>query len=289
MTKLKKDKIETAKMIEYLEKSSEFAFELKCLELLNSISFECQHGGSYTDPLTNKPRQFDIRAEKSAKKLRIHCAIECKNIAPHFPLLVICVPRVQKESFHELILSYHPNTENQPYSGFLESLKNCDTKRINHPHTIYAVGDPVGKSCAQVGEDVKGSIVAKDNEVFEKWSQALSSAYDLVEAATEKGEETNDACLSFILPLLVVPDGTLWMVNYKPDGNRNGDPFQTERCSFYIGQNYSAGFLQQTDLIISHLEFVTFSGLHNLLKSLSDPYNSWFPIDNLTGTNEESD
>jgi hypothetical protein len=67
----KNDPIDQADRIAYLEKVSDFAFELRCLERLTKLGFQCQHGGSYTDPVTNKTRQFDLRVQKSKGKFRI--------------------------------------------------------------------------------------------------------------------------------------------------------------------------------------------------------------------------
>jgi len=290
VAKLKKDvQIGEAELLEYLNTSSDFAFELRCLERLSKLGFDCQHGGSYTDPVTKKTRQFDIRAQKSNEKLHIRCAIECKNLPKWFPLLVMCVPRAQNESFHELILSYPPDMVEQSYPICSANEKKCETKRVNQPHSVYVVGEPVGKNCAQVGKGSDDSVVANDAEVFDKWSQALASADDLADKATQEGEERNDAFLSLILPVLVVPDGTLWKVDYESNGTRNSNPVQTNRCSFFVGQCYSAGFLSGTSLIVSHLEFVTLAGLDQLMKDILVPNNSWFPVDKLSGEPDGDD
>jgi hypothetical protein len=281
VAKLKDASIGQADLVEYLNTSSDFAFELRCLERLSALGFQCQHGGSYIDPVTKKARQFDLRAQKSHKNLRVRCAIECKSLTKSFPLLVMCVPRPVGESFHELIFSYHPDMVEQPFPRIPVHDKKCETIRFNSPHSDYAVDEYVGKSCVQVGRGRDGSIVANDAEVFDKWSQALASVDDLVDEATEEGEQKNDAFFSLILPILVVPDGMLWQTNYESNGTRKNDPVQTDRCSFFVGQYYSAGFLQDTSLTISHLEFVTLSGLETLLLSLLIPNNSWFPVHEL--------
>jgi len=52
VTKLQDVQIGEAELLEYLNTSSDFAFELRCLERLAKLGFDCQHGGSYTDPVT---------------------------------------------------------------------------------------------------------------------------------------------------------------------------------------------------------------------------------------------
>jgi len=288
MTKLNDAHIGQAELIEYLNTASDFAFELCCLERLTGLGFQCQHGGSYTDPVTKKTRQFDLRAQKSHEKLRVYCAIECKSLTYSFPLLIMCVPRPADESFHELIHSYHPDMVQQSYPQIPAYNKKCETIRVKAPHSSYAVDAFVGKSCAQVGMALDNSIVANDAEVFDKWSQALASADDLADDATEEGEQQNDTFLSLILPILVVPDGTLWQTNYESNGTRIDDPVQTDRCSFFVGQYYSVGFIQRTSLTVSHLEFVTLSGLEKLLNDILIPNNSWFPLHELFGKPDDT-
>ncbi|MBZ2186455.1 MAG: hypothetical protein K7J46_17245, partial [Bryobacter sp.] len=48
----------------HLEATSDFAFELKCLKLMRTLGWRSQHGGTYRDPVTDKSREFDIRAEQ---------------------------------------------------------------------------------------------------------------------------------------------------------------------------------------------------------------------------------
>lgn len=278
MAKLKATNIGQTDLIEYLNTSSDFAFELRCLEFLSKSGFECQHGGSYTDPVTKKTRQYDIRAQKSNRNLFLKCAIECKNLNSSFPLLVMCIPRTEDESFHQLIFSFDPTTIKQPDFIAAVNEKICHTINVHHPYSAYECWQPVGKNCAQVGVDTNDSIVANDKDVFEKWSQALASAGDIAEEAAQEGKKRKNSCLSLILPIMVVPDGMLWKVDFKIDGARNGDPVQVDRCSFFVDSFCSAGFFQDS-LILSHLEFVTMRGLEALTKDILVPNNSWFPVD----------
>jgi hypothetical protein len=62
MAKLKNDEIGVKAIDRWLKESSDFAFELWVQTLVASLGFECRHGGTYTDPVTKKPRQFDLRA-----------------------------------------------------------------------------------------------------------------------------------------------------------------------------------------------------------------------------------
>ena len=267
--KLKSDPIGQDDLIEFIDGHSDFAFELRCLERLSRMEFRCEHAGFYTDPVTGKMRQFDIRARKGMNGRLILCAIECKNLSEGFPLLVICTPRSQIESFHDLITSYHPNFVDQGNMSVRAFEKICEQTRIGPGQSPYRMGEAVGKSWQQVGRDEKGNLVTSDSELFEKWSQAVASAQDLLDEATKVGMQNRLEIATLVLPVLVVPDGALWEVQFESDGTRKTKPIQTNRCSFFLGRECRAGDnLQGIDFTLSHLEFVTFTGLKELLTEI---------------------
>lgn len=80
MAKLRDDEISLSDIEEYLKDSSDFGFEIRILKLLSGLGFTAQHGGIYQDPITNKNREFDIRAEKEFAGKKISIAVECKNL-----------------------------------------------------------------------------------------------------------------------------------------------------------------------------------------------------------------
>lgn len=174
--------------------------------------------------------------------------------------------RRDDEAFHEIIVSWHP--DNYPFekpSGMycLADLPGSGTVRLTDERTFYKPGEPVGKSCDQVGRSLNGDIVSGDSDVYAKWSQALSSADDLTYLACRDGEDrTGDVALSLVFPILVVPNGRLWMTQYDCDGKRIRDPENVDRCSYFVHLLYfhrdgRAGH----EVTISHLEFVTVDGL----------------------------
>jgi len=81
MVKLKEAPIIDTDLIDYLSTESDFAFELHVLNTLIAHGFTCEHGGSYDDPVTKKPREFDIRATKTLGHFHIRLAVECKNVS----------------------------------------------------------------------------------------------------------------------------------------------------------------------------------------------------------------
>src|SRR5262245_61782347 len=95
----------------YLVDQDDFNLELRCLDACRRNNLLTAHGGTYTDPVTGKPRQFDLRASKTVDHYKIQLAVECKNLKPFFPLVVSQVPRQRHESFFEVVMSCEPEAE----------------------------------------------------------------------------------------------------------------------------------------------------------------------------------
>lgn len=293
MAKLKKDPITQADLIEFLESESDFAFELSILRSLQSEGFECEHAGSYDDPYTEKPRQFDIRATKRFGKGIIRLAVECKNVGMNFPVLISCVPRSELESFHEVAFSLDPVLRSTSGKGFNipALMPKAKSFRIQGEHSIYKPNQPVGKSVAQIGRARDNSIEHSDSDIYSKWSQAISSAQDLADMSYADAEgsiqEGELFFLSFVLPLVVVPDETLWAAAFDHTGARISAPHKVERRSFFLNRHLLAGGkLSGMHYHISHLEFVTRSGLQKLIREFSsgdEALQAIFPDEEILG------
>lgn len=262
MAKLKTDFIQEQDLKEFLESYSDFSFELSVLKMLREKGLECEHGGVYEDPVTGKSREFDIRALKTIGKYRVRLAIECKNIRDNFPVLISCIPRHEDESYHQIAFVSEPRYEGHfGVPRIYESRAKVISIRGNH--SLYKPGAFVGKSTVQVGRALDGSVVAHDNELFDKWSQCLSSTHDLVTRTYWDGDEDKDAhFFSSIFPVVVIPNGRLWVVEYDSDGNRLSDPYQTARCSCFVDKSYEMGTkMAGSSISISHVEIMTYDGL----------------------------
>lgn len=267
MAKLKSDQIEQVDLLEYLNSYSDFSFELGVLKMLRERGLECEHGGHYEDPITNKSREFDIRARKSIKQWRIRAAIECKNIRENFPILISCVPRHEQEAYHQVAIASEPISDS-PISALSIRQSRAKTLSIRGQHSMYKLLEPVGKSTVQVGRATDNTISANDSELYEKWGQCLSSIKDLVDSVYWDGgrKDTGDSILSAVFPFVVVPNGRLWMVSYDENGNRVCDPTPTDRCSCFINKDYEMGTkMASARMWLSHVEIVTFDGLRSFV------------------------
>ena len=287
MAKLKNDPIIATDLSEYLNSYSDFSFELAVLKMLRNNEIDCEHGGHYEDPVTNKSREFDIRAIKTIQQYRVRMAIECKNIRENFPILISCIPRHEQESYHQIALVSEPKTDSYEIGGSIYKSR-ATTLYMRNQHSIYKTGEPVGKSTTQVGRAVDGTISTNDAELYEKWGQCLSSANDLVNRMYWDGDKDKGTYFSVLFPFVVVPNGRLWMVTYDNDGNRINDPVQINRCACYVNKDYEMGTTPmggQTWLWLSHLEIVTLEGMkifvEKYLKTKEDVENI-FPKDGIS-------
>lgn len=263
---LKSDPISPSDLSEYLNSYSDFSFELSVLKMLRENDIQCEHGGHYTDPVTTKSREFDIRATKTLQNFRVRMAIECKNIRDNFPILVSCIPRHEQESHHDFALVENP--PRIPMIGAHLQPPRVKIFQAIGDGSFYKAGAPIGKSTAQVGRAVDGSISTNDSELYEKWGQCLSSAHDLVKRIPSDGEDDKKSYFSTVIPFVVVPNDRLWIVTYDENGNKTSEPTQTDRCSCFIDKDYELG----TDFItyrmrLSHLEIVTFNGMLQFIET----------------------
>jgi hypothetical protein len=230
----------------FVEESSDFGFEMSVLAGLRALGFQCEHSGVYSDPVTTKIRQFDIRAERKDGNRRLALAVECKNIKDSSPLLVSAVPRTKSESFHH-ILHLVPNAVRQ------------DTKTVTGLETPYRVDALVGKRTDQVSRDKNGLLISDDAATFDKMNQAVSSCRDLV----IRNGVVRSPIDTAIVPLLVVPSGRLWQVGYDAEGNRTSDPAPVERCSLFLDHSWPIDntIYGPVDFRMSHLEVVCLDAL----------------------------
>lgn len=268
MAKLKANAIATPDLLEYLSSYSDFSFELTVLKMLRESGLECEHGGLYEDPVTGKSREFDIRAIKTIGKFRVRLAVECKNIRDNFPILISCTLRHPQESYHQVTLVGTPKSDSRLFAANLLQQSRALPLSIRGDYSIYKPQQPVGKSIAQIGRAIDGSISANDAEIYEKWGQSLSSATDLVQRTYWDGEDARDVSYtSMVIPFVVVPDDRLWSVLYDNDGNCVSEPILTHRCSCFVGKDYQMGGRLGVLIWLSHVEIVTTSGMASFISS----------------------
>lgn len=256
--------------MEFLKGHDDFRLEIACLEALKSHGFAVGHGGTYEDPITKKSRQFDLRASITHGFFKVRLAVECKSLSDFFPLVVSRLPRLPDESFHEIIYSFTRDNELH-----LIGSPTAKAIRLSMNDSVYKPSEPVGKSTSQVGRSEKGDLITGDAEVFEKWAQAIASAYDLISDSGRDNEiEKKDFFVSLTLPILVIPDGTLWVADYSADGTLTGRPQQMDTCEIFVGKDVWPGPMS-VGYSISHLHVFTKTKFFGFLNRLHVNLKFW--------------
>jgi hypothetical protein len=262
MEKLDQKPITLSDIKKYLDTRDDFAFELRALHACKARGFNSSHGGTYRDPVTEKTRQYDIRADIQRGNRRVQLAVECKSLRLFHPLVVSCTPRAPSESYHEVVLSVPLRPGRSPLP------QNASVIRVEGPDSVYKIGAPVGKATAQVGKSPKGEFVTGDSEVFDKWAQAISSAQDLIAHSQDLLAQTQPDFISMTLPVLVVPDKTLWIVEYSDEGAQLSDPKQALECTLFIGKDVGSAF-PLFKYTFSHLHILTLIAFEGFLDRLA--------------------
>lgn len=249
------------------------------------------HGGTYTDSVEGKPRQFDYRCRLSWRVAEgfmacVCLAIECKKLDLSCPLVISGRPRTAEEAYYCFV-----HSKNQSTNAVGRTI------RVSTGH-FYRVPDFVGKASFRVREKnrAKGDEQRKekkkeespaklqpvltadgDEDIYKKWSQALASAVDLASQARVSAFPTERVWCSLILPVVVVPDNTLWKLQYAYNGAIESDPTLEDECEYFVGRR----MLTDWEFVVSHVHFVTMKGLRLLLSRIwmrSDVWSSYFPV-----------
>ena len=147
-------------------------------------------------------------------------------------------------------------------------LDRARTLSMDGRYSIYGHGEPVGKSTTQVGRTEKGDFVGGDGDVFDKWSQALASADDLVARASDAHERHGTPMFfTAVRPVLVVTDGTLWVADYSEEGILQRDPCLVNEATLFVAREYFSQF--HDACVLSHLHIYTRTGIEAFLDRIA--------------------
>jgi hypothetical protein len=226
---------------------------MSVLAELRTLGFECSHSGTYSDPVTKKIRQFDLRATFEKANCKLALAVECKNLRS--PLLVSAVPRTPKEAFHSVIEYVG---ENSVYHSPVKCTEVGDRT------TVYGANKSVGKKTDQIRRE-NAKLVSDDSATFDKIGQAINSAEDLVHDMAN--EEEDAAPFRVVVPVLVVPMGLLWQVDYDANGRLVVEARAVNWAACYVDHGWRANVgIHFVWYRISHLEIVASNYLSQAVK-----------------------
>jgi hypothetical protein len=260
----------------YLESQNDFDLELFAYRALLEKGIPAHHAGTYIDPWTGKPRQYDVRGTKvytSSVRTGISLAIECKSLSAEFPLIVSAVPRPTEDSYHELIESWGRAEMGEHFNRAIrQGHGRTEFNRAIDP--LYRPHEMVGKKTAQIRWDSnRKGFAGGDSETYDKWSQALASAAGLVREGCDAHRQVpKERFCTLVLPVLVVSDATLWRVPYTEEGER-GEPTLVDEVTLFVGREYPLA--SGSAVHISHLHIYTRAGFVRFIDDLTLP-NSTF-------------
>lgn len=240
---------------DFVASQADFGFEMAVLRELRSRGFDCHHAASYEDPVTGKLRAFDIRARRTGPCAELCLTVECKHLSAQAPLLVHSTPRLDTESFHSVIAKHARGGDQWPFTTTMS------------PSDTYPSGDSVGRQTDQPSRNGQGAWVSADAGTYDKWIQAVNGARDFAQRVSSSGLRSGFALA--VLPMLVVPTGTLWQADYDAGGNSVGPPRGVGSSQLFIGYTWPLnGFITPLSLSVSHLEICTLDGLGDRLQYL---------------------
>lgn len=206
---------------DYLKEDSSFSFEMRVRKIFASKDFRFEHGGTYIDPHTGLPRQFDLQVDLNCSlwrtPLRIFLAIECKCLSEFAPMLVYRSPRSVYDAGHRLIATtcgdrdkvvreLDVDTPNFGLPSRTGPFPKICTLDLDPRMSIYPPDEPVGKAIDIVGKDENGKFRAGDKEVYGRWSQALQSISSMLDKVKGDFYERKSFAINWFLPILVIPD-----------------------------------------------------------------------------------
>ena len=126
--------ITTTDIRNVITKEDDFGHEMRVGHVIaNHPMIKVQHGGTYTDSVTQKPRQFDYRCWIRKENACLALAVECKNLGSSLPLVVCGRRRPEDEAFHDLIESRQGTFKRHSatFAG-LSSVEKIGNKVLRH-------------------------------------------------------------------------------------------------------------------------------------------------------------
>lgn len=285
-----------------VSESDDFAFEMRILRSLREnagrdLYSRVHHGGMYSDPIRGEPRQFDLLFEIERPPLSVRLAIECKNVFNLSPVVVCGCDRIAREARHDIVVWGRGVLERKEITRTGGVSVTIPVKNSAVFPKAEFVGKSVGKLRPPKGPAKSGALndgyaLTNDSELYDPWSQAVAHAATIAKSAAGRprepvGGSVANPTFTICLPVVVVPDQTLWAVKYGESGEMEGEPTPVKQCDIYRDQRFTLveqrEFFQTFD--VSHFRFCTERGLADLVGQLANPlserWDDWFPSGDL--------
>lgn len=259
------------------------------------IEVHVAHAQTYVDFRTGVERQFDYQCRLRLEWRWLNLAVECKNLAAESPVVVCGQERHVSESFHDLVFAGRGTLTTSDRSVVYRNTDVSELARVGGSD-LYPAGQFAGKSVfrprpARSKEEKAqgGFVVSKDREEYDAWNQAVGSAADMAKRSNRffrtDGAGPTGFFSSVTLPVMVVPDGTLWRVLFDEAGAVVGAAEPVDEVTLF--RDHAVPISDRNIPPISfttrfsHIHFFTASGLglflHQMVTNDDNRWTLFFP------------
>jgi hypothetical protein len=299
-----------AEIIATLAKDDDFGFEMRVGRVLRGAKDKntvVRHGETYLDYRTGVERHFDFQCTIWKRNARLQLAVECKNIYRDSPIVVCGHRRIESESLHDLVFSgvgFLQVNDRQTANGVVSQVvkvgpvsslypTNSETnfvgKSVFRPDPPKAptlsrdptkARDSVEKEKERLaGLPARGFTLNRDDKGYDQWNQAVGSAAAMALKSLDHNSPFYAGVFTLSLPIVVVPDGTLWEVEFNADGVIETAPRQVTQTTLFrdhrIPRADKKGTYFYRVVRLSHVHFFTESGLTNWLSDVWGNTKFW--------------
>jgi len=218
----------------------------------------------------------DMNLSNAYLPVRLRMAIECKCLSEYAPMLVYRSPRSAYEAGHCVIArtsgdrnAVQNAIQSEQPMPFLSSEtgpfpKAC-TFDLQPSRCMYSSGEFVGKSAECITNDGNGKIKGGDKEIYPRWTQALQSASAMLPEVVNGFTDEKKIVINWVIPILVVPDNRLFVVDFDDSGAQTKPPTPTDRTSFFVDYKPTDISIPGPEFRFGHLEIMTFSHLKSFV------------------------
>jgi hypothetical protein len=190
-------------------------------------------------------------------------AVECKSLSREFPLVISRAPRPGQDASHDIIRVGHDGDAGARNVSILYS----DPHRL----CLYGLSEMVGRSLTRIGWEQSGKkLISSDVELYDKWAQALASAGELVTLASQQ-TTPNGVSYTFVMPVLLVNDGSLWTVDYDEEGVRGEPTLADDAYYFADAEHEFPNAYAKSTYHMTHLHIYTRTGFTRMLGNYASP------------------
>ena len=189
-----------------------------------------------------------------------------------------CMPRRRQESYHEVIINCPPTAiDLKGGNRIIVKGHQASSIRLDTAPFYYPPCQQVGKATTQLGRLAKESgFMDGDAQVYDRWAQAIASTHDLVvKAGTANTLYNTPYFFSATIPVMVVPDGTLWVANHTDNGVLTKPFKQVREVSYFVGKEYSVVGECNYKHTISHLHIYTLDAFTAFINTIIGGGQVW--------------